>query len=57
MTKENDAISVWMDKKDKEAFEEICKKLGFTVADVIKAFVKKVIQDKAIPFRVKPEKK
>lgn len=49
-------LSIRIDETDKESFEQICNSMGLSVSDAVKIFVKKVINERAIPFEVKLKK-
>lgn len=46
------AISVQIDKKDKEQVSKILQKLGVTMSDLINMTIKQTIMKKGIPFEV-----
>lgn len=46
------AISVQIDKKDKEQVSKILQKLGITMSDLINMTIKQTIMKKGIPFEV-----
>ena len=55
MSKEK-VISIWVDKNVKKEFETICESIGLSNSDAINIFIRKVINEKGIPFPVRLNK-
>ena len=49
----NVSVSFKMDRAEKERFEELLKDMGLSLSAAFNIFAKAVIQESAIPFKVK----
>ena len=52
---EQETVRFPMDEELKQNIEEICRKMGLTMADAFTMFAVKVIQDQSIPFEITAE--
>ena len=48
-------ITARVDSDDKQSFEDFCNSIGLTASSVINMFIKTVIRDWEIPFKVKAD--
>lgn len=50
--KKTTTLQIRINQEDKKEFEKICENLGITSSTAINIFIKKVINNKEIPFKL-----
>jgi DNA-damage-inducible protein J len=50
-------MSIRVDEQDKRLFDSFCNQTGMNASVAVNMFVKKVLQEREIPFTVRPDLK